>query len=348
MIPDEGRWPACTLICYPTEAILQIHLLFDKKRTAIPNEIAKLAHGLDHLSHIACTAQNEEIKLAGIHVNSLATKREYGFGPGIFFNTLEVSIKGPGHIMATVGVVTLVFRAGVISTYSSLKSSNNLSRLLSILRQNIHDDDFDIRLDSLADIVNNLMASISRLGHGGMVIFADSPKTTHFSSYRQSSCYFLRRLIAAYCMRRAEQIEVAGGFDKWLESPDNSRFGLHNMCVAAATDRLENCIHAIANLSGMDGAIVLTYGLNIGAFNAIIDRQDPLQSILPLVDVKGNILDYQQIFSLRGSRHQSGMLYARTVANSFVFVISQDGSISTFHNPNSGSVICEFDLRPSN
>jgi hypothetical protein len=119
------------------------------------------------------------------------------------------------------------------------------------------------------------------------------------------------------------------------------------MNVASATDRLENCIQAIANLSGMDGAIVLTYGCNVGAFNAIINRPDT-QDIGPkLIDVQGQKIDLKETFAHRGSRHQSGLLYARIVPDCVVFVISQDGSISAFHNPIDGTVICEFGLRPT-
>jgi hypothetical protein len=134
--------------------------------------------------------------------------------------------------------------------------------------------------------------------------------------------------------------------DKWLQCPDRNGIADHRMNVASATDQLENCIQSIANLSGMDGAIVLTYGCNVGAFNAIIDRQENPEAAPRLIDVKGDEIDYKKAFAHRRSRHQSALLYAHSVPDSFVFVISQDGSISAFHNPGDGTVVCEFGLRP--
>jgi hypothetical protein len=69
--------------------------------------------------------------------------------------------------------------------------------------------------------------------------------------------------------------------------------------------------------------------------------------MLVIADPKGEALDYDATFALRGSRHQSGLLYTQSVFDSFVFVISQDGSISAFHNANNGTVVCEFGMRPT-
>jgi hypothetical protein len=33
------------------------------------------------------------------------------------------------------------------------------------------------------------------------------------------------------------------------------------------------------------------------------------------------------------------------VPNSFAFVISQDGGVSAFHNPDNGTVVCEMGMR---
>jgi hypothetical protein len=346
LIPDEGRWPSSTLICYPPEVDLQFHLLFDEPRTVSSTEISKLSHALDNRSHIACTVSDGEILLAGFHVNRLASRRELGFGTGVRWNTLEITIKGPGHLEATADLVTLIYRGGEILQNSPLTRSRTMERLLVRLRDELHDDDFDPRMDSLSDVVNELMRAILRLGHGGMVIFADTPKMTQFSSFRQSHCHFLHELLFDYWMRIAELIAAAGGIEKWIAKPDASGLSKQQVNVAAATDRLENCVQAIANLSGMDGAIVLTYGCNVGAFNAIINRQNAPEIEPKLIDVQGREIDQKDAFARRGSRHQSGLLYARTVSGCFVFVISQDGSISAFHNPSDGTVICEFGLRP--
>jgi hypothetical protein len=137
LIPDEGRWPSSTLICYPHEFALQIHLLFDEPRTVTSTEIAKLSHALDNRSHIACTVNDGKIMLTGFHVNRLATRREHGFGPGIRLNSLEITIKGPGHLEATADVVTQIYRGGEILQNSPLTRSQTMERLLVRLRRRL-------------------------------------------------------------------------------------------------------------------------------------------------------------------------------------------------------------------
>jgi hypothetical protein len=345
LIPDEGRWPAASLICYPPGTSLQFHLLFDEPLPVSAAEIAKLSHSIDNRSHIACDVHEKQIRLAGIHVNQLATRRENGFGPGMHINSLKVTIVGPGHIEATTDVITLVYRGGEILKHAPLSRSKIVGRMVERIKTEL-DNDAESPAYSLAAVFTELMRAIARLGHGGMVILAKNPKATQFSSLRRTNCIFLQQLLVTYSQNMGHLVEAVGGVDGLTEPANASRFPDLRMNVAAATDRLENCIEAVANFAGLDGAIVLTFGCNVGAFNAIIDRQTKPGSV-KLVDPEGNAIDYRQAFSHRGSRHQSGLLYAQSVPDSFVFVISQDGSVSVFHNPNDGTVTCEFGLRPT-
>lgn len=345
LIPDEGRYPVTCLMCYREDVALDFHTLFDKPCEASAEEIAKLSHAIDNRSHIACICREDPIVLGGFHVNMLYNQREYGYFSGRIANPLKVRIKGPGNIEVSCTGVALVFRGGHISEESPLTLSSSMERLVARVTEELRDTPDD-PIESLDHIFNDLMREIVRLGHGGMVIFADTPKETHFSSLRRTNCYYFYDLLRSYWDESAELVKAAGGVGKLLNKPNHSQLAPRMMNVTRATDQLENCLRAIANLSGMDGAIVLTYGCNVGAFNAIIDRQNEPESEPKLIGVDGKAIDYQKTFGHRGSRHQSALLYARSVPDSFVFVISQDGSISAFHNPNDGTVICEFGLRP--
>jgi Probable sensor domain DACNV len=345
LIPDEGRYPVTCLMCYREDVALQFHTLFDEPCESTAEEIAKLSHAIDNRSHIACICEKDRITLGGFHVNMLYNQREYGYFSGRIANPLKVRIKGPGYIEVACTGAALVFRGGHISEESPLTLSGSMNRLVARvtkeLRKTIH-----YPIESLDHIVNDLMREIVRLGHGGMLIFADTPKASHFSSLRRTNCYYFQELLCNYWDESAKLVKAAGGVGNLLKTPNRSHLTPYMMDVTRATDQLENCLPAIANLSGMDGAIVLTYGCNVGAFNAIIDRQKKPKSQAKLIGVDGRAIAYEKTFAHRGSRHQSGLLYARSVPDSFVFVVSQDGSISAFHNPNDGTVICEFGLRP--
>jgi hypothetical protein len=91
----------------------------------------------------------------------------------------------------------------------------------------------------------------------------------------------------------------------------------------------------------MDGAIVMDYGCNVLAFNAIVSRDAKGGHPAILVDGIDRPLDAAEIGSNRGSRHQSALSFARRVPNSFAFVISQDGGVTAFHNRGDG--ICRWE-----
>jgi hypothetical protein len=345
LIPDEGRWPSTCLMCYRSECALQFHTLFDEPREPTADEIAKLAHAVDNRSHIACICEEDKITLGGFHVNMLSSQREFGYGSGRVANPLKVSIRRPGNIDVSTGGLALVFRGGEITEEQSLRSSDTMKRLVARVETQLRQAR-DGAIKSLDTIFDDLMGAIVRFGHGGMVIFAGAPKASHFSSLRRTNCIYFNQLLEDYWDRSAELVTAAGGVAALLNPRDRRACSMQMLQVASATDRLENCLQAIANLSGLDGAIVLTYGCNVGAFNAIINRQASAEVEPQLIDEYSRPLDYQQTFARRGSRHQSALLYSRCVPDSFVFVISQDGSISAFHNPNDGTVVCEFGMRP--
>lgn len=345
LIPDEGRWPSTCLMCYRRESAFQFHTLFDEPREPTADEIAKLAHAVDNRSHIACICDDDKITLGGFHVNMLSSQREFGYGSGRIANPLKVSIRGPGNIEVSTGGLAMIFRGGEISEERPLSDSDTMKRLIARVETQLRHTR-DGLIESLDTIFDDLMGAIARIGHGGIVIFAETPKVNQFSSLRRTNCIYFHQLLEAYWNRSAELVAAAGGAGALLNSRDRRPYSMQMMQVASATDRLENCLQAIANLSGLDGAIVLTYGCNVGAFNAIIDRQASAKVEPQLIDEHGCPIDYRQTFARRGSRHQSALLYARCVSDSFVFVISQDGSISAFHNPNDGTVVCEFGMRP--
>jgi hypothetical protein len=83
----------------------------------------------------------------------------------------------------------------------------------------------------------------------------------------------------------------------------------------------------------------------VGAFNAIIKRATNEPDSFAFVDRNGHALERNAVLRNRGSRHESALYYVSCVPDSFAFVISQDGSVSAFHNPGDGTVVCETGMR---
>ncbi len=346
LLPDEGRWPKTTLICYPPETELQFHLLFNEPLPATAKEIAKLSHAISRRSHIACAIQDGEIKLAGVHVNQLTTRRENGFGHGLHMNALKATIHGPGHIVATTDVISLVYCGGEITKLLPLWQSESIQRLVQSVKTEWEEYEGETVNYTVGSVVSELLRGIAKQEHGGMVIVAKNPDMKQFSSSRQTYCLFLNELVTDYSDRMTELKATLGGVDQITEKANQNKCPLQRLNVATAVDQLENCIESIATLCGLDGAIALNYRCSVRAFNAIIDNDKKPQKETKLIYDGGAEVNYDEAFAHKGSRHQAGLLYARLVPDSFVFVVSQDGSLTAFHNPNNGTVICEFGLRP--
>lgn len=345
LIPDEGRYPETCLMCYRADQAFRFCTLFEESLEATATEIAKLSHAIDSRSHIACIGEKDAIRIQGFQVNMLFSQREYGYSSGRIANPLKVRIKGPGNIEVSCGGLAMVFRSGEISTESPVKRSRSMERLVARITDALRKAGAAV-VESLDSVFNDLMREIVRLGHGGLVIFSGGGDGQSFSSLRRTTCNSLPEALGHYWEAAAALNKAAGGIDGLLNLTDHTSISPQKMNLATATDRLENCLPAIANLSGMDGAIVINFDCTVAAFNAIIDRKAKPESEPKLIDVNGNAIDYRKAFAHKGSRHQSALLYAQSVRDSFVFVISQDGSITAFHNPGNGSVICEFGLRP--
>ena len=145
----------------------------------------------------------------------------------------------------------------------------------------------------------------------------------------------VRQAVCVRCAKPKEENLLAGNGEK---SP-------HSLTVASDTAMLEKCIGSIAQLAAMDGAIVMKFDCRVAGFNAIIAKAEDGKLRPRLVDQFGRDLKYEDVVRNRGSRHQSALSYAMQVPNSFAFVISQDGGVTAFHNPDDEKVICEGGLR---
>jgi hypothetical protein len=195
--------------------------------------------------------------------------------------------------------------------------------------------------NGIKEIFNNLTRRIVRLGHGGMILIAKDTQVIPLSSQRGVDCLLLQELLIQYWNGVARLVPTAATTSKLLSkeqiaNPDALK-------VAKNTAMLEKCVDSIAHLAGIDGAIVMDYLCRVDAFNAIISKPTSIPKVT-LVNERGIKLP-DDVLKNRGSRHQSALSCTIRVPDSFAFVISQDGGISAFHNPNNGKVVCEIGMR---
>jgi hypothetical protein len=344
MIPDEGRYPRVCLMSYRMDDERGFHFPFCTPSAPTASEIAKLAHAVSPGGHLYCLSDKGKLVIAGIHVAMLDELRQFGYSSFRVANPLKLLIRGPGHIEVSVGTDALIYRAGDILPEHALQNADVMSALAASVAAELAGQTTGT-IESLEDIFNDLAEAIVKLGHGGLLLMTKCPDMTQFSSARPIDCPLLRQLLIRYWNDVAARKPAVGGTANLLGGPYPQASSPRSIAVASDTTMLENCVRSIAHLAGMDGAIVMDYACNVVAFNAIIARsaEDTGQAVL--VDQMFRLLSAAEVGRNQGSRHQSAMSYAMRVPHSFAFVISQDGSVSAFHNRADGSIRYEWGLR---
>jgi hypothetical protein len=316
-----------------------LHLPFCPALPPTQQNIAKLAHGIGSESHLCVVCDEGKPVLAGIHVTVLEQVRQFGYSSFRVGNPLMLRIRGAGHIEASTGGIALVYKAGDITEERLLQESDVMGalRVTVALGLGVVPD----VVQALEDVFNDITEAIVRQGHGGILLVTEEWNPHQFSSHRRTQGNILRRRLARYQECVAALNAATGG-------PANTLAGVNAqdlLTVASETAVLEKCVNLIANLAGMDGAIVMDYACNVLAFNAIISRDADGTSPASLVDEINRTLDPAEVGRNRGSRHQSVMFFAQRVPKSFAFVISQDGGVTAFHNRGDGTCRWEGGLR---
>ncbi len=343
LIPDEGRYPEVCLMCYRKGHAREFHFTFGSPYDVAASEIAKLSHAVDHGCHLCVLADEGKLKLGGIQVTILDAMRQFGFSSTRVGNPLKMAIIGPGHIEASCGGIKLIYSAGRIFEEYPLLFSDLMKRLAATVEGELKGRT-NGKIESLESIFNELAKEIVNLGHGGLLIFTKPESVREFSPYRETKSFVLQYLLIRYWNNVATLVSEAGGVEK-LMAGECHQASPHALAVVSDTTMLENSVRAIGRLAGMDGAIVMDFECNVIAFNAIISKGGSAVSQIQFVGKDGRELAEGDVLKNRGSRHQSAVSFVRRVPDSFAFVISQDGSVSAFHNPGDGRVICEFGLR---
>lgn len=344
LIPDECRSPSVSLLCYRKESKARFHVLFDQSLAICPEELAKLAHAVSADTHICCVSENQALTISGLHINFLSDQRELGYCCLRTTSPLKVVIRGPGHIEAAVqGMHSLVYKAGKVTEEYSFLESTVVGKLTEVVSKQLQDITKG-HVENIEEVFNDIVKGITRLGHGGILLVANPNKASYFSSLRRSDFSLLQVLLARYWTAAAALVAEAGGLGELLNARDRTKF--KNLWkVTNAVSMLEKCIPTIAQLAGMDGAIAMNIDCKIGAFNAIIKKGNGNIEACRFVNGSGAGLAYADLIKNKGSRHQAALSYVSDVAESFAFVISQDGLISAFHNEGNGTIICERELR---
>jgi hypothetical protein len=106
-------------------------------------------------------------------------------------------------------------------------------------------------------------------------------------------------------------------------------------------------LQRLAQLSTVDGALILTSALELVAFGTKLQAPPWHGKALLGPDGWGNTSEDTFPAQRYGTRHNSAIDFAAACKGSTVFVISQDGPIRAFVRPDEGTVLCWPDCTES-
>lgn len=169
------------------------------------------------------------------------------------------------------------------------------------------------------DALELLLSEASMRGHGGTIVLL--PSYLPPSSGLYASKYVVK---GSYGLRQTLQ--------RCIEAERDIVAGIAYRKVANET------IQRIAQLSAVDGALIVTFGFEVVAFGATLTA--PRSALSPIVGPDGFGHSRNTTFEIDryGTRHRSAFDFASAHIGSLVFVISQDGPIRAFHRENDTTV----------
>ncbi|HET8645670.1 MAG TPA: hypothetical protein VFO85_09295, partial [Vicinamibacteria bacterium] len=102
---------------------------------------------------------------------------------------------------------------------------------------------------------------------------------------------------------------------------------------AGGRDALRHSVEALAGLTAVDGATVITFGYEVLAFGAKIMRRRgaaPVEAVTVLEPVEGTVPSTVDATQLGGTRHQSAAQFVNDQHEALALVASQDGRFTIF------------------
>lgn len=171
----------------------------------------------------------------------------------------------------------------------------------------------------IRDGLELLLSEASLRGHGGTIVLLPpdmaSVDSCFASKYKLHGSVSLKETLKK-CMECEREIATSIAYRK----------------VA------NESIQRISQLAAVDGALILTFDLEVIAFGATLTA--PRSSVIPTIGTDGFGSPSGQPFAVNryGTRHRSAMDFAAAVPHAIAFVISQDGPIRAFRSEDGETV----------
>jgi hypothetical protein len=181
------------------------------------------------------------------------------------------------------------------------------------LLTSLFDSDTRTASNEASSMLVRLAVSMRRHGRGGSLLIVPA----HSEAWRESIVHPMLYALDPPFSGLAEMMREAG-------APNADRRWL---------DALDNTVDAVAGLTAVDGATVMTDSYEVLAFGAKISRRDGssrVSEVLVTEPIEGSKAEVLEPSQLGGTRHLSASQFARDQHDSLALVASQDGRFTAF------------------
>lgn len=269
-------------------------------------------------------------------------------------DSLVLDITGPGSIRAYRGSRILA----QLSAGRIIMSSTNVlhSRWIAKRAKNFNKEIIEMHIGSRREgdeawatvtesfvmrlyeqVIKRIISSIRNMKHGGTIILfppglmqtITSPNPYIFIKYMfrdEAPVRRLHRLTVSIMNELAKHYGASGEHGKVVEW--NEYVVASNKTLLELDEALFECARFIANLAAVDGAVVLTGGLDLVGFGGVVKGTFSKEDIIArATDSEGEQRVFEQAEGV-GTRHLAAYHLCKEIQDALAIVISQDGNTS--------------------
>jgi Probable sensor domain DACNV len=336
-----------------------LRIVFEEPRVFHEYELLKLSPASEFESSLIGIRHDtdEGLRIWGLINSGTRWTQSFQGGSKVVMpmpDSLVLDITGPGSIRAYRGsrILAQLTAGRIIMPYTNILHSRWIAKRMASFNKEIMEmhtrsqprteegwatvsENFIARL--YEQVVKRIISSIRNMQHGGTIIFfppsmiqrITSPNPYVFVKYIFRDEEPVRRL-------RWLTIGIMNELARCFGSSGDSRKVVGWSDYVAATNKtlleldeaLFECARFIAHLAAVDGAVVLTRGLDLIGFGGVVKGAFSKEDIIArAIDAEGEQRVYERAEGV-GTRHLSAYHLCREIPDVLAVVISQDGNTS--------------------
>jgi hypothetical protein len=377
MTSEEGRPTRFRLLLTPASALPPqgtpnqgvLRLCFDRSRPLSADELRRLSPSVPFdTALIGAHVEDERLRIWGIAHSGPAWLAPSWGGRSVVPNwTFDpiIHVKAPGQLTVRCAgeVVAGLERGEVVDAIVDVFDSAWLPAMFEREREQVRAEHAATQADATSPtlVEHTLIGRVSQhmlrrtmqlvrgAGHGGMILFADVTPGQPALSLRNLRIKYGFDQDEPSHRYRSLLFQILQSLATTSEKPsvDWSDFALD---ASPRLEQLEQAVfewsRVVANLSAVDGAVVLDKRFGLLGFGAEVSAELPAPSLVwRALDSEGNVRAPEQVEHV-GTRHRAAYRYVMDHPAGLAVVVSHDGGVSFVAKRDQDVVIWEQSVGP--